>query len=401
MISRLRDGWDWFWHEPVRAERLALMRILLGLALLADLLFQYLPHLEEFFGARGAAPAGLHDVFQLRHWRWTVALFNTDDLAVVYSVFGLLVFCTVCWTVGLATRLSNLAVWFLLMCFIYRNPNILNGGDDTLQVGVFLLLLSPCGRALSVDAWLRRRWGWQQGPATTPAWPVRVLQIQLCVIYFSTGLVKLKGEWEGGPFRFQGTWWEGSSIWYVLNYVTMSRWSYAQLPLPFWFTAVLTYVSVWWEVLFTFLVIEIPVRLVVRHALSAAWLVLLLVVAGVLWWQWENVEPMLGPVPYGTLASLGVAWGMLFLHLLMPRWTRWGTLVFGLLFHLGIWFTIEVGWFSFYTMSYYGVWVPCAFWAWRDARRANSTEDSARVRQDPAHDQLAGSSLTQPERALR
>ena len=63
--------WTRFWHEPVRAERLALMRIFLGVALLTDLLFQYLPNLMDFFGPTGVAPRGLHDEYQMRSWRWT------------------------------------------------------------------------------------------------------------------------------------------------------------------------------------------------------------------------------------------------------------------------------------------------------------------------------------------
>ena len=44
------------------------MRICLGLALLTDQLFQYLPNLMEFFGPTGVAPQGLHDAYQLRKW---------------------------------------------------------------------------------------------------------------------------------------------------------------------------------------------------------------------------------------------------------------------------------------------------------------------------------------------
>jgi hypothetical protein len=80
----------------------------------------------------------------------------------------------------------------------------------------------------------------------------------------------------------------------------MGRWSYAQLPLPLWMTAPLTYLSVGWETLFPLLVI--------------------------------------------------------------CRWTRRWTLWFGVLFHVGIYLTIEVGWFSFYTLSLYGVWIPGEFW---------------------------------------
>ena len=77
----------------------------------------------------------------------------------------------------------NVLVWLLTMLFTNRNPNILDGGDDTLAVGIFLLMLSPCGRALSVDSWLRRRRQGSTEPATTPAWPLRLIQIELCLIY--------------------------------------------------------------------------------------------------------------------------------------------------------------------------------------------------------------------------
>jgi uncharacterized membrane protein YphA (DoxX/SURF4 family) len=294
--------WTRFWHEPVRAERLALVRICFALALLTDQLFQQLPNLVEFFGAAGVNPAGLHEAYSLKHWRWTLLFFNTDDMAVVYPWFWAWVLCTALWLVGFGTRLANIGVWFFTMCFINRNPNILNGGDDTLQCGIFLLMLMPSGKALSLDAWLRR---WRSGkpwePVYVAPWSVRILQIQLCMIYTSTGLIKLKGMgWAPGSLLPDGTWWDGTSIHYVLNYVTMSRWSYAQLPLPLWMTAPMTYVSVWWEALFPLLVL------------------------------FPRIRPL--------------------------------ALWFGILFHLGIYFTIEVGWFSFYTMSFYGAWVPDWFW---------------------------------------
>jgi hypothetical protein len=296
--------WARFWHVPVRAERLALVRILLALTLLTDQSFQYLPHLAEFFGAEGVAPAGLFDRRQVRNGRWTALFFATDDMGVIYPLFGVWVAATTALLVGWQTRLMAVAVWFLTRLFIERNPNLTNGGDDTLQCGLFLLLFAPSGRALSVDAWLRRRRGRAVGPQWTPAWPVRLFQIQLCLIYLATGLNKLKGNlWGEGPLweRVRTAWWDGTAIHYLLNYTNMSRWSYVQLPLPLWVTTLLSYASVWWEVLF--------------------------------------------------------------LPLVLFRRTRGWALWFGVLFHLGIWLTVEVGWFSFYTLAFYGVWVPCTFWA--------------------------------------
>jgi len=298
------------------------MRILLGVALLSDQLFQLLPNLADFYSDTGIAPEGLFDAYQMRMWRWTILFFNTGNLAILYPVFGLWVLVTLLFTIGWHTRLMNVLLWFLTMCFVNRNPNILNGGDDAMQMGLFLLMLGPSGWALSVDAWRARTKG-KPLPTHTTAWLVRVLQIQLAMIYLTTGLCKVLLPLfpiEDG-FRLQGTWWDGTSIHYVLNYVTMSRWSYAQLPLPLWLTAFMTYASVWWEVFFPLLVLS--------------------------------------------------------------RWTRPPALLFGILFHIGIYLTLEVGWFSFYMLSFYGVWVPCSFWAGRDPHRPASPDSASTIPHGP------------------
>ncbi len=300
--------WNRFWHAPVRAERLALMRILLGVALLAQQMLEFLPHLDEFYGPHGIAPAGLLDRAQLNYWFWTMLIFNTDDMTVIRIVFAVWVAVTLAFTVGFCTRLMNVAVWLLAMCFLARNFFLLDGGDDTLQVSLFLLMLSPSGRALSVDAWLRRRRGLEQGAVLTAAWPVRIIQVQLCAIYCTTGLVKLLGTgavddiWITDSSWYRAsTWVNGTSIHYALNYLIMSQYSYASLPLPLWLTAPMTWTAVLWEALF-------PVLVSFRR-------------------------------------------------------TRKWTLVFGILFHLGIWFTLAIGWFSFYMIALYGVWVADECWA--------------------------------------
>lgn len=288
------SAWTRFWHQPIRAERLALMRICLGLALLSDQLVQYRPNLMDFFGHTGVAPTGLQDAYQLKSWRWSILLFNSDNPTVLYPFFWAWVGVTAAWTLGLFTRITGICLWFVTMCWLNRNPNLLNGGDDTLQVALFLLMLAPCGKALSLDSLAGH------GSARVPPWSVRLLQIQLAAIYSSTGLVKLVGENNPGGWLPAGTWWDGTSIHYALNYMTMSRWSYAQLPVPFWITASMTYFSVWWEFLFP-------------------WLVL-----------YRHTRP----------------------------WTLW----FGVLFHVGIFLTLEVGWFSLYTLCFYTVWLPDWFW---------------------------------------
>ena len=304
--------WTRFWHRPVRAERLAVVRILLVFALLCDQLLGYLPRLGELFGPEGVAFAGLHDEWLLDEWHLTALFFNTDNLQIVGAVFGLWVACTVLFLVGWQTRVMSVAVWFLTMTFINRNPIIKNGGDDVLCAGLFLLMFMPTGRAFSLDRWLGRRRYEMRGlvppdgdaPMISP-WSVRVLQIQLAVLYMTTGLAKLRGHVSitfdpEFSVKIAGTWWEGTSVYYVLNDVTMARVAWPELPMPWWATYAMTWSSLFFEVFFPFLVLS--------------------------------------------------------------RWTRRWTLWFGVLFHIGIYLLIEVGWFSFYTLSLYGAWIPGEFW---------------------------------------
>ncbi len=295
--------WVRFWHQPVRAERLAFMRILLALVLLGDQFCQFLPNLADFYGPDGARSGRAVLPSQLASWKWTYAFFSTDNMTIIYPAFALWVLVTVLFLLGWRTRLTNLALWFLTRCFLERNPDMCNGGDDTLQVALFLLLLSPCGEALSLDAWRRRRQGLVTGPVWVKPWSLRLIQLQLCLIYCTTGLVKLQGtHWMQGPFLdwFQGTWWDGKSIHYVFNITNRSRWAYAQFPVPLWITMPMTYASVWWECLFPLLMLN--------------------------------------------------------------RWTRRLALTMGVLFHVGISVVIEVGFFGFYTISFYGVWTSDRFW---------------------------------------
>ncbi len=305
-VSAPPSLWVRFWHQPVRAERLAGMRIAMALCLLTCELFEFLPNLGEFFGPDGAAPAGLYSSNQLWVWKWSPVFFDTDDPVIFRTVFGLWVAATFLFLLGWRTRWTNAAVWLLTRCFSERNPVLRNGGDDLMQLGLFLLLLAPCGRALSLDALRLRRKGRLVGPAWVPPWSLRLIQIHVCLIYCTTGLIKLRGNaWmvPGVPVTewLQGTWWDGSSVYWVYNHYYFNRCSYAQIQVPYWITVIQTYTSVWFESLF-------PVAMLHRR-------------------------------------------------------TRRLWLVIGVLFHIGIYLTIEVGWFGFYLLSFYFVWTPDRFWS--------------------------------------
>jgi hypothetical protein len=107
--------------------------------------------------------------------------------------------------------------------------------------------LGPSGRAWSIDAWrapLRRS---AQTPATTPIWPIRLIQIQIAVLYFFTGLEKLHGS----------TWHDGSALAFALAHPSISRFDIAPLasfaPVAL-VLATMTRLTLVWELSFPLLV---------------------------------------------------------------------------------------------------------------------------------------------------
>lgn len=242
-----RSRW---WTEPVPAERLALLRIGLALVLLLDILLTYLPHGRDFFGAGSLGARGVFDWMYLtdageRHWRWS-ALYGIEDGRVITAALWLWAAATLCLLIGLGTRGAALLVWVLSTSFCNLNSYIDNAGDQVRYIITLYLVLCPCGAAWSVDAWLRRRLGRSRGPVYISPWALRLLFVQMVLMYFFNGLYKASGE----------DWHSGCSLYYVLADMTLTRWSYAQFPMPYALTVGLSWLVLGWELAFPLLVAQ-------------------------------------------------------------------------------------------------------------------------------------------------
>lgn len=111
--------------------------------------------------------------------------------------------------VGAFTRIASVIAWlgFARLCDLNWQTG---GSSDELLVNVlFLLMLSGCGNAWSVDAWRRG------GEREALAWPRRVLVLQLVIVYFATALQKVSSSWvPGGPL---------DALWYILQQPTWQK----------------------------------------------------------------------------------------------------------------------------------------------------------------------------------
>jgi hypothetical protein len=100
-------------------------------------------------------------------------------------------------------------------------------------------MLCPCGAVWSVQSWFRRKGNLPdnhgrecplrgfapnpQNPVYISPWALRLLFIQMCLIYFFNGFYKLLGP----------HWRAGDLLQYVVGNIQWSRWSFAMLPVPF------------------------------------------------------------------------------------------------------------------------------------------------------------------------
>jgi hypothetical protein len=153
---------------------------------------------------------------------------------------------------GFRTRRMLLLNFLFVLSIYRRNPFIVSGADDILRVLSFWLLFIPLNRHFSLDRLLsgdkqpavsgKPVPGW---PATY-AFPVRLIQLQIALIYLATGLFKLLGQ----PWR------EGTAVFYVLQLdsllLPLGKWLAAGSPA--WLLQILTYQVVLLEVAFPILV---------------------------------------------------------------------------------------------------------------------------------------------------
>ncbi|HZT80370.1 MAG TPA: hypothetical protein VFA26_09115 [Gemmataceae bacterium] len=266
-----RSPW---WAAPVPAQRLAALRIGLGLVLLLDVLLTYAPYAHDFYGrgslgapplfgwrfSEGKAEALKTDLEHLPEdsrarepfkrslalrWHWSL-LQDVEDPALIRLAVLAWAGSAACLMLGIGSRLSAAVAWALSISFTNINCYIDNAGDGVRIISLFYLILAPCGAAWSVDAWLWRRLGWRKGPVFVWPWALRLLFVQMVFIYWCNGLYKATG----------ADWHNGDSLYYVLGDLTLTRVSYAQFPVPYLVTKLLTWAVLVWEAAFPLLVAQ-------------------------------------------------------------------------------------------------------------------------------------------------
>lgn len=227
-VRRLLDGVE----DP---RTLGLFRIGLGLLLIADV-WALWPHAAYLYGDASVWPAA-EVCTGLRRASLLCVLPGT---AASWVVVGLFTLCAGAFTLGAFTRVTKWLTAYLFLSVVLRNGLPL-AGEQVFGSFLFLLCLSRCDAAFSIDNVRRRRR--DDGPVhrMVPAWPRHLMILQLCIAYGVAGWAKTGATWE-----------DGTSFYYVLS---NDRWF--RFP-PWWLLSTFgtnllraaTFVAWWFERLF-------------------------------------------------------------------------------------------------------------------------------------------------------
>jgi hypothetical protein len=308
-MKRFVDAWEQFWFKPVETSTFALLRIAFAVVIVGWTL-SLAPALYAFYSIDGILPAQ-PDYAGTAAWG-LLGVFS-GDVAVTILYFLLLIG-GIALLLGFQTRVAAIVVFICLVSFGRRNPWVLNSGDLLLQALAFYLVLMPSGTSLSADRWLKRGQAFWEFPARA-IWPLRLVQIQVSIIYIAAVWAKVRGD----------TWNDGTAVSFALRIEDIAR-----FPVPGFITD----------------------SLVISNILT-----------------------------YGTLAT-ELAIGILVWNRVLRPWV----LLAGVGLHLGIDYSVRVGFFSYAILITYIAFLP--------PQTASALIVSVR-------DRVAGWSLPRPGRLAR
>ena len=177
----MRAAWNQFFFREESPAPLALTRVLLCGAMLVPVASRW-RHCRTLYSSDGA-PAPI--------WEWwpgTTSL-PVPGGGVCVLLYSLLVLCLACGLVGWRTRATLLTAAPLMLWFAMLDvTGTLTKYSVIAFHALLILACSRCGEAYSLDAALSGR----PSPTRVEAWPRRLLQLFLCVLYFATALTKIK-----------------------------------------------------------------------------------------------------------------------------------------------------------------------------------------------------------------
>jgi uncharacterized membrane protein YphA (DoxX/SURF4 family) len=195
-VEQIFDFWNWFFHEPESLFPLAVFRAAFGVLILLKALL-LIPVVPRHLATDAVVDFARFEKFVGRR-RLNLLNVLPATTASVYLLIGLTCVAGVCIAIGFWTRVASIVAFLAIASLHHRNSSIFHGGDTVIRIMCFLMIFSPSSAGWSLDAWLAGKWESAGDP-----WCLRLMQIQVSIIYARTVFWKLRGtRWRNGTAAF-------------------------------------------------------------------------------------------------------------------------------------------------------------------------------------------------------
>lgn len=231
--------WNRFWFRPIDLFPAALFRIVFSIVIFLMYAMRQV-NVLEYYSDRSMVPRATATELLPEIFRPAVFWFPSSDAGVVglHLLFLLLI---VLIGVGLYSRVLSFVALAIQVMFLHRNFAVAYGADIITCYWLFSLCFIDSDRHLS----LRKKLKLPSLSLNNPDFSlstigVRLIQVQLCVIYGYTGMEKLKGS----------VWWDGTAVWQVMGNLQLSTMNLSFLQNFPLLVVFLTYTTMLFEVYF-------------------------------------------------------------------------------------------------------------------------------------------------------
>jgi hypothetical protein len=209
--KKLLNAWDTFFFKPQPTESIALFRIWWCLLIAAYFILDT-GNIESFYGPKSIL-AWNTVKSQYNYFHASLFQIFNADVSVVYffmAVWGISIFFAL---IGFYTRTSLIVMLICMTTFHQRNIWTLSSSELLMRTITIFLVCSPSGHSLSIDSLIGRKFKSFNLPKDWSPWALRLIQIQISVVYLWTVWHKLKGD----------TWLEGTAVYYATRLDSMKN----------------------------------------------------------------------------------------------------------------------------------------------------------------------------------
>ncbi len=245
-IEKLITIWDEFWFDPKSLLPLAFTRIILCGTLFYTYVLR-LANLDYYTDASWIPKVKALEVMNevLRPaflWSFWPDSLNLSVHILLVVLLGLL-------TLGIGGRWLMWAAWVIDIGFIQRNYAVNYGGDILGSIFLFYMVFTQSCERLSVLNIRRVKKTFVPADIVSSVM-IRMMQVQICVVYAYTGFEKLRGM----------SWWDGTALWSVLANPQMVLMDFSFLRHIPWIIPILGFSTILFEIYFPVLVWSKKIR---------------------------------------------------------------------------------------------------------------------------------------------